>query len=75
MNEQEVIKYLEYHGYIADEVKDMAIQAIEKRIPKLAELIDRFYDEVRKCPVCGNTVEYQGKEFYCEKCGQKLKWE
>lgn len=48
--------------------------AREKQIARKTEVIDKFYDEVRKCPSCGDIVEYYGKEFYCEKCGQKLKW-
>ena len=34
MTEHEAIKYLEQHGYIADDVKDVAIEALEKQIPK-----------------------------------------
>lgn len=30
MTENEAIKYIENHGYIDDEVKDMAIQALEE---------------------------------------------
>ena len=31
MTEQEAIEYLENHGYISDDVKDMAIKALEKQ--------------------------------------------
>ena len=31
MTEQEAIKYIENHGYISDDVKDMAIKALEKQ--------------------------------------------
>lgn len=34
MTEQEAIKYIENHGYISDDVKDMAIKALEKQISK-----------------------------------------
>lgn len=30
MTEQEAIKYIESHGYISDDVKDMAIKALEE---------------------------------------------
>ena len=31
MTEQEAIEYIENHGYISDDVKDMAIKALEKQ--------------------------------------------
>lgn len=31
MTEQEVIEYIENHGYISDDVKDMATEALEKQ--------------------------------------------
>lgn len=31
MTNQEAIKYIENHGYISDDVKDMAIKALERR--------------------------------------------
>lgn len=31
MTNQEAIKYIENHGYISDDVKDMAIKALEKQ--------------------------------------------
>ena len=31
MTEQEAIEYIENHGYISDDVKDMAIEALEKQ--------------------------------------------
>ena len=34
MKENEAIKYIENHGYISDDVKDIAIKALEKQIPK-----------------------------------------
>lgn len=80
MNEQEAIKHLNliteneaYSGYFQDVCK-LAIQALEKQVPKEAKLIDRFYDEARNCPSCGKITDYNGKEFFCKKCGQKLKW-
>lgn len=62
------------HYTMLCEALEIAIEALEKQIPKRAELIDRTYDEARKCPNCGNITSYLGKEFYCKKCGQKLEW-
>lgn len=38
MNEQEAIKYLEQHGYIADDAKDMAIN-MEKQTFKIKNIL------------------------------------
>lgn len=51
-----------------EEISDatsMAIEALEKQIPKKAEL----YDEDLICPVCGADVEWKR---YCEECGQHI---
>ena len=45
---------------------DIAIEALEKQIPKKAEL--DVYDELI-CPVCGSDVEWKR---YCEECGQRI---
>lgn len=44
---------------------DVAIEALEKQMPKKAEL----YDEDLICPVCGADVEWKR---YCEECGQHI---
>lgn len=65
------------------EALDVAIQALEKQIPK--KPIRHAAWEDFKCPACGSTeirpydTEYReyGKdcEFeYCSDCGQKLDW-
>lgn len=80
MSNKEALKILDYISNFIKESTDAghvfeaALLAIEKQIPKETELIDKIYDEVRKCPTCGKATEYNGKEFYCKKCGQKLKW-
>lgn len=65
MTEQEAIKYLENQGYISDEVKEMAIKALEKQIPKkVVEFgicsdccFDFGYKPVNHCPGCGQKLD------------------
>lgn len=86
MTEQEAIKYLENHGYISDDVKDMAIKALEKQIPKL--IVGNEYNQLYvgdtvngMCPecmtgfACITPLMYKARGFgYCKECGQKLDW-
>ena len=52
----------------------MAIQALEKQIPKKPV----FYTHDYYCSVCNSLVgnnEFEWKRFkYCDTCGQKLDW-
>ena len=48
-----------------NKVIDMAIKALEKQMPKKAELC---YEDLI-CPVCGSDVEWKR---YCEECGQRI---
>ena len=50
------------------EALDVAIQALEKQIPK--KPIDRCM--YKECPICGN-VEIEFCK-HCPDCGQKLDW-
>ena len=52
----------------------IAIEALEKQIPKNTEILDKVYDEVRSCPACGKDTVYHGRTFFCCKCGQALEW-
>lgn len=75
MTREEVIKYLERHGFIADDVKDMAIEALEKQIPKkpnkhVEDIIDEYYS----CPKCMNNELDDIFDNYCPRCGQALDW-
>ena len=81
MTNQEAIKYIENHGYISDEVKDMAIKALEKQIPKKVKIEQWIYT---KCD-CGfefskhhgdgyYSIPLENKTKYCPNCGQRLKW-
>ena len=61
------------------EAKNMAIQALEKQIPKKVVLRHiRKYDgfDDGECPTCGNSVLRDGfsNDVYCDNCGQKLDW-
>lgn len=58
---------------------DMAIQALEKQIPKKVQLrhihkFDGFDDG--ECPTCGLNVsrDCDGTDVFCSDCGQKLDW-
>ena len=58
---------------------DMAIQALEKQIPKKVQLrhirkFDGFDDG--ECPTCGQSVscDCDGIDNFCPDCGQKLDW-
>lgn len=62
----EAISYLEKHGFVSDGVKDKAIEALEKQIPKKPV----YQCGHEKCPICGSFHI----EDFCAKCGQKIKW-
>lgn len=68
MTIEEAINYITYHGFISDDVKDMAIAALEKQIPKKANKnIMGVY-----CLVCKNLLD--GEERFCLYCGQRINW-
>ena len=57
----------------------MAINALEKQIPKKVNLRHiRKYDgyDDGECPNCGMSVsrECDGNDVFCPDCGQKLDW-
>ena len=65
------------------ESRDMAINALEKHIPKKPEYeADGYADgelvyDYAKCPICGHDFEYGINDWgceYCSDCGQKLDW-
>lgn len=72
----EKLKYIKYIGNGEQEYKkcsesiaiDMAIEALEKQIPK-KPIEDHTFDF---CPVCSYSVDYLRN--YCKECGQKLDW-
>ena len=52
---------------------ELAVEAIEKQIPKKPKLEDEYY----VCPICGVYQEYltDGKPPYCVNCSQALDWQ
>ena len=99
MTESEAIKLLKINrpesGYITlnylkwNEVLKMAINALEKQIPKKPnKTIDSSWGtkkEVHTCPVCDyyltevhfiepQKIESNKKITYCETCGQAIDW-
>ena len=48
----------------------MAIQALEKQIPKKPKTDDRYVMHI--CPWCNDFVKVSHN--YCQNCGQKLDW-
>lgn len=64
-----ILKMVEAHGSIVIAVKDMAIRALEKQVPKkVYHFID---DDTFETFCCGTDVT--NKDFkYCPNCGQKL---
>ena len=52
---------------------NMAIQALEKQIPKRVNKASENKLNTNLCPVCSREVII--RQFYCETCGQKLNWD
>ena len=89
INEAEAIECLKSNkpttGYIMlQEAVDMAIQALEKQIPK-KPIMKPYYKDMEEeylcCPTCGEILTdrrpMDNKDFYfhCLSCGQKFNWE
>ena len=69
------------HKFAEDDYKanEMAMQALEKQIPKKVQLrhirkFDGFDDG--ECPICGGSVsrDCDGIDIFCPDCGQRLDW-
>ena len=76
MTPQKAIKILQtdFRIYSIEECKEatsMAIQALEKQIPKKPKDIGHFC-EIYVCPCCETSILL--KPSYCENCGQVLDW-
>lgn len=54
---------------------DMAIEALEKQIPKKPIKLDDW-GEYYKCPICDKyAVDNLGcKHKFCRECGQRIDW-
>lgn len=72
-------------GEIKKEVCDIAIEALEKQVPKkplnvqdcyIPETYDYDYS-VANCPNCRGAFSFDEyhRPLYCDKCGQKLSFE
>lgn len=86
MTENEAVEAMQFDLKIGGEIYsqvlrdavDVAIQALEKQIPKkVVKDGERSY----KCPCCGGCAKTEtGDSFidyrldYCDGCGQKLDW-
>lgn len=57
-------------------VLDMAVNALEKQIPKKPTYERAFGYINAKCPCCGRLIWTEGaaKEPFCWKCGQAIDW-
>ena len=68
----EAIKWLkehfnpEYECCVQDEVINMAIEALEKQVPKKFKMVD---GNIPVCPVCGEEVWDMD---WCNFCGQRI---
>lgn len=85
MTIEEAISYMTYHAFIADDVKEMAIAALEKQIPKKPYIqqieVDYYEHDCYECPNCdsflGYVLECKEEHYqnnYCPECGQKIDW-
>ena len=91
MTAQEAIKRLQYERHAREyhsnlnEVFDMAIEALEKQIPKKILYIKQNYGTPWLCCECeadqtptefmsADGSEPKEKHTFCWKCGQKLDW-
>lgn len=59
-------------GEIKKEVCDMAIEALEKQIPKKATM--SFETGMNECPSCEMPFFFDENPSYCSACGQHLDW-
>lgn len=88
-NETEAIECLKSNkptsGYLMlQEAIDMAIQALEKQIPKKPRKTDSYRGVLKRiyayvCPTCGNVCleKYMNERqntMFCWNCGQRLDW-
>ena len=84
MTESEAIKELQDNidlpfGFtVSDEASIMAINALEKQIPKKPKMRHlKPYDSYNdgQCPNCKAYVNEDSGNNYCPNCAQKLDWE
>ena len=73
----------EIHSQVLRDAVDVAIQALEKQIPKkpiMKQCFEDLEEEYLCCPTCGeiltDRIPADNKTFYfhCMNCAQKLDW-
>lgn len=77
MKPEEAIKYLrdpigkslEQH----DKAVKMAIEALEKQVPKKPERLNAFRS-IGKCGGCEKVISTRTASVYCQYCGNKVDW-
>lgn len=92
MKESEAIEAIQFdleiggeiHSQVLHDAVDVAIQALEKRIPKKPRKTDSYRGVLKKvyayvCPTCGNArlekyMNERQNTVFCWDCGQKLDW-
>ena len=60
-------------GTVSEETIKLAIEALEKQVPKKPI----YGDANTRCPNCGEVLLYFANVFkicYCDECGQRLDW-
>ena len=82
MTEKEAIKELSYDetaygGKCTSEVREIAIQALEKQIPKKPLFGTVRNDTTYHCGSCKKFIGFYDTRIYeyCHNCGQKLDWQ
>ena len=66
-------KYLKDHNICGREEIDVAIEALEKQIPKKPIMRKDVAETYYICPECEWEVD-KFDDNYCSDCGQKLDW-
>lgn len=69
-------EYREFKQSCVDD--EIIIEVLHKQIPIYPVHKNRNYYSDDFCPVCGKQQKksnrIMGKQWYCERCGQKLEW-
>ena len=67
-----VLKMIETHGSLPTKSKEVAIECMEKQIPKKPIETEHFNCLNYECPICEGGLYYE--QQYCDECGQALDW-